>query len=81
MNAKGIESNYYRSDRNGRRGRPGYLFKNNQVDEILIINRKSVGFQHPKLKEIIHSDFLIFILLKMNCRVMMPVSFALGFHR
>jgi len=55
--------------------------KNNQVDEILIINRQSVGFQHPKLKEIIHSDFLIFILLKMNCRVMMPVSFALGFHR
>ena len=28
------------------------------VEEVLIINRKSSGFNHPKLKEIIHADFL-----------------------
>ena len=28
------------------------------VEEVLIINRKPSGFKHPKLKEIIHSDFL-----------------------
>lgn len=28
------------------------------VEEVLIINRKPSGFSHPKLKEIIHSDFL-----------------------
>ena len=28
------------------------------VEELLIINRKPSGFTHPKLKEIIHSDFL-----------------------
>jgi uncharacterized protein YbjT (DUF2867 family) len=31
---------------------------NPTVDEILIINRKSAGVIHPKLKEIIHPDFL-----------------------
>lgn len=28
-----------------------------QVEEVLIINRKPLGVSHPKLKEIIHSDF------------------------
>jgi hypothetical protein len=28
------------------------------VEEVLIINRKPSGFTHPKLKEVIHSDFL-----------------------
>lgn len=28
------------------------------VDQVLIINRKPSGFTHPKLKEIIHKDFL-----------------------
>ena len=27
------------------------------VNSILVINRKSIGLKHPKLKEIIHSDF------------------------
>lgn len=31
---------------------------NPTVEEILIINRKSAGVIHPKLKEIIHPDFL-----------------------
>src|ERR1700753_1307577 len=29
-----------------------------QVEAVLIINRKPSGFTHPKLKEIIHADFL-----------------------
>lgn len=28
------------------------------VEEVLLINRKPSGFTHPKLKEIIHADFL-----------------------
>ena len=28
-----------------------------QVDEVLIINRRSLGMSHPKLKEIVHADF------------------------
>lgn len=31
--------------------------QNNDVEEILIINRKSSGYTHPKLKEIVHKDF------------------------
>lgn len=30
------------------------------VEEVLIINRKPSGFSHPKLKEIIHTDFFNF---------------------
>jgi len=28
-----------------------------EVEEILVLTRKSCGYKHPKLKEIIHSDF------------------------
>jgi uncharacterized protein YbjT (DUF2867 family) len=28
-----------------------------KIDEVLVINRKPCGMQHPKLKEIIHPDF------------------------
>lgn len=38
----------------------GVLFEclqNDKVESILVINRKSVGVQHAKLKEIIHADF------------------------
>ena len=27
------------------------------VDEVLIVNRKSLGWEHPKLKELVHQDF------------------------
>jgi len=33
---------------------------NPQVEAILIINRKTLGVSHPKLKEIIHEDFFNF---------------------
>jgi hypothetical protein len=31
--------------------------KHPDVEKILVINRKSCGYSHPKLKEIVHSDF------------------------
>ena len=31
--------------------------RNDAVESVLVINRKSVGIKHPKLKEIIHEDF------------------------
>lgn len=31
--------------------------RNKAVESVLVINRKTVGIKHPKLKEIIHSDF------------------------
>lgn len=33
---------------------------NDQIEKILIINRRSLGFTHPKLTEIIHPNFLDF---------------------
>lgn len=30
----------------------------NEVESILLINRKSAGITHPKIKEVLHSDFL-----------------------
>lgn len=29
----------------------------NLVESVLVVNRKTCGYQHPKLKEILHSDF------------------------
>ena len=29
----------------------------NEVEQVLVINRKPCGVVHPKLKEIIHADF------------------------
>ncbi len=33
---------------------------NEQIDKILLINRRSLGFTHPKITEIIHPNFLDF---------------------
>jgi len=33
---------------------------NNEVEQILVINRRTCGITHPKLKEIIHADFYDF---------------------
>lgn len=38
--------------------------QNDSVSEILIINRSSLEMKHPKLKEIIHKDFLDFSSIK-----------------
>ena len=34
--------------------------QNSKVETVLVINRKPCGYSHPKLKEIIHSDFFDF---------------------
>ena len=34
--------------------------KSNEVENILMVNRYSLGITHPKLKEVIHSDFTDF---------------------
>ena len=31
--------------------------KDNQIEKVLVVNRKSCGIKHPKLKEIIYSNF------------------------
>ncbi len=33
-------------------------FQNNKVSDILSVSRRSCGIKHPKLKELIISDFL-----------------------
>ncbi|GAB4184790.1 MAG: epimerase [Calditrichia bacterium] len=35
-----------------------------RVEEVLLINRRSVGISHPKIKEIIHPDFRDFSMIK-----------------
>lgn len=45
----------------------GVLFeclKHPKVEEVLVINRTSLGMEHPKLKELIHSDFQNFEAIK-----------------
>ena len=36
----------------------------NHVDSIVMVNRKSIGVQHEKLKEVIHSDFLDYSVIE-----------------
>ena len=31
--------------------------ESDEVESVLVVNRKSLGMQHPKLKEVIHKDF------------------------
>jgi uncharacterized protein YbjT (DUF2867 family) len=33
---------------------------NDKVNEVLVVNRRSLGLSHPKLKEILHTDFTDF---------------------
>ncbi|MBI9041078.1 NAD-dependent epimerase/dehydratase family protein [Lutibacter sp.] len=40
--------------------------RDNSISEILSIGRTPVGISNPKLKEIIHSDFLDFTSIKEN---------------
>jgi nucleoside-diphosphate-sugar epimerase len=38
-----------------------------EVEQVLVINRKSCGMQHPKLKEILHADFSDFSAIENQC--------------
>ena len=37
---------------------------NNHIEEVLVINRQPTTINHPKLKEVIHQDFLEFESIK-----------------
>ena len=48
------------------------------VEETLIINRRKSGFQHPKLKEIIHNNFYNFTDIKIDLIGYNACFFCLG---
>lgn len=50
----------------------------NRVSEVLIINRKSSGYSHPKLKEIIHQNFYDIAPLKEQMKGYDATYFCLG---
>lgn len=50
----------------------------NDVEEVLVINRKPCGVQHPKLKEIIHADFLDFSPIQSQLTGYNACFFCLG---
>jgi len=50
----------------------------NDVEEVLVINRKPCGVQHPKLKEIIHKDFQDFSEIESQLKGYNACFFCLG---
>ncbi len=53
-------------------------FDSNDVDEVLVINRQSLGIKHPKLKEIIHHDFFNLDPIKEQLKGYNACYFCLG---
>jgi nucleoside-diphosphate-sugar epimerase len=49
-----------------------------EIEEVLLINRKPSGHTHPKLKEIIHTDFLNFAGIPVNFKDYNACFFCLG---
>ncbi|KQM66450.1 epimerase [Pedobacter sp. Leaf216] len=59
----------------------GVLMKcleNPEIDSILVVNRKPCGYVHPKLKEIIHSDFFEFSAIENELSGYNACFFCLG---
>lgn len=52
--------------------------KNTDVESVLVINRKPCGVSHPKLKEIIHSDFFDFSAIENQLSGYNACFFCLG---
>ena len=50
------------------------------VESVLIINRKSVGIDHPKMKEIIHADFLNLTAIKEELKGYDACFFCMGVY-
>jgi hypothetical protein len=48
------------------------------VESVLVINRKACGYDHPKLKEIIHSDFYNFSAIENQLKGYNACFFCLG---
>ncbi|RBQ10231.1 NAD-dependent epimerase/dehydratase family protein [Pedobacter miscanthi] len=51
---------------------------NPEIDSVLVINRKSNGYTHPKLKEIIHADFFDFSSIENQLAGYNSCFFCLG---
>ena len=49
-----------------------------KVKSVLIINRKTIGMKHPKLKEIIHADFFDLLPIKEELKGYNACFFCLG---
>jgi len=49
-----------------------------KVESVLVVNRKAVGIQHPKLKEIIHADFYDLNAIKKQMQGYNACYFCLG---
>ncbi|KQS41479.1 hypothetical protein [Pedobacter sp. Leaf194] len=49
-----------------------------EIDSILVINRKTCGYTHPKLKEIIHQDFFDFSKIENELTGYNACFFCLG---
>lgn len=49
-----------------------------KIEAILVINRRPCGYQHPKLKEIIHQDFLNFAAIENQLTGYNACYFCLG---
>jgi nucleoside-diphosphate-sugar epimerase len=49
-----------------------------EIEEVLVVNRKSCGVNHPKLKEIIHTDFFNVTPLENQLRGYNTCFFCLG---
>jgi hypothetical protein len=52
--------------------------QHDRVENILVINRKTCGIQHPKLKEIIHGDFFDLSSIKEELKGYNTCFFCLG---
>jgi hypothetical protein len=52
--------------------------QNNDVEQVLVINRKHCGMVHPKLKEIIHTDFFDLTAIKNQLEGYNACFFCLG---
>lgn len=52
--------------------------QNPKIDRVLIINRKPSGYNHPKLKEIIHADFFDFSAIEKDLIDYNACFFCLG---
>lgn len=52
--------------------------QHDQVEEVLLINRKSAGVTHPKLREVLHQDFYNLAAIESHLRGYDACFFCLG---
>lgn len=52
--------------------------ESNEVESVLVVNRRPLGMQHPKLKELIHKDFLNLDAIKEELKGYNACYFCMG---